>query len=473
MMDKNWKQKLQDKMAHYEEPAPDGLWESIERNVPAVVPTHTDRGHTVSLWFGRLAGAAAAIAIALLIGKLWWNQTTDVAPSPTTSGSSFQADIPSEQPAVSILDEKTPEVPRQRAARSMDVLAVAEEVVTADDVTYAEDIPAEAESDIPSEETPAETEAATQATDEAKATEAPARATASNALRSNTSLWPALASKKAKHGRLTASLYASGATTDREIQRSYNLPYGNGYLSYADYGSYGNAQADIQYVASPAGGISNEFTSPDADYPGINPYNNNGIAENSAMVRSTSNRDFIESSYADYKNELKHHQPLRGGISLRYKLSDRLAIESGVTYTRMASEATDGGPDNYYHTTQTLHYIGIPVNVLYTFWKPKALELYVLGGGMGEKNVKGKQETTYTVGEQEIVHQDHSFTEKRLQWSVNGGVGIQYNMNQAFGVYAEPSVSYYFNNHSWVSNYYKDKPLEMHLKVGLRYSFDR
>ena len=489
MTNKNWKQKLQDKMAHYEEPAPDGLWESIEREMPAVAPTHTDRGHTVSLWFGRLAGVAATIAIVVLLGKLWWNETTDVAPSPTTSESSFQADIPSEKPAATIFADKTPEVPRQRTARSSEVLAVANDVVTAEDVIYTEEVAVKAESAIPKEvlaETesdvtttavPANQEAAKAAQDEAKATEAPARANASRTQRPSTSLLPALTQEKARNGRLTASLYASGATTDQRIQRSYELPYGNIRYGYPNYGNHSNVYLDDVpgplSMASPAGGVSNEVTNPDTEYPSINQYNRNGIAENSAMVRSSFNRAFIESSYADYKSELKHHHPLRGGISLRYRLSDRVAIESGVTYTRMESEATEGGPDNYYHTTQTLHYIGVPVNVLYTLWKPKALELYVLGGGMAEKNVKGKQETTYNVSEQEIVHRDNSFTEKPLQWSVNGGVGLQFNLNHTFGIYAEPSVSYYFDNHSHVSNYYKDKPWELNLKIGLRCSFNR
>ena len=490
MTNKNWKQKLQDKMAHYEEPAPDGLWESIEREMPAVAPTHTDRRHTVSLWVGRLAGAAAAIAIVVLLGKVWRNNSTEVtltpmantevAPSPTTSAAPHTTDILSEKPATTILSTRISEAPRLLAKADIQTKEDAFEVEQA---MPLEEAFAKAESAITSE-VPADTEVAKAAPNETKATETPAQTT-SKVQRTNTSLWPStpIASRKTKNGRLTANLYASGATTDRRIERSYQLPYGN--IRYADYGSrkdyeYSDGSGLMGAGATVGGGISNETTNPDVSYPGINNYHKNGVAENSAMVRSISNRAFIESSYADYKHELKHHQPLRGGISLRYSLSDRVAIESGVTYTRMESEATEGktvategGPDNYYHTTQTLHYIGIPVNVLYTVWEPHAFEIYVLGGGMVEKNVKGKQETTYTVSEQEIVHQNHSFTEKALQWSVNAGAGLQYNLNNAFGVYAEPGISYYIDNKSKVDNYYKEKPWSFNLKIGLRYSFNR
>jgi hypothetical protein len=416
---------------------------------------------------------------------------TEVAPSPTISATPHTTDILSEKPATTTLSARIPEAPRLLAkadvqqAMPLEEAMAEEDVMTVEEVMAEEDASAEAESAIPAIEAREEAEVAKAAPNETKASETPARTTTSKVQRSNTSLWPStpVASRKTKGGRLTANLYASGATTDHRIQRSYELPYGN--IRYADYGShkdyeYADGSALLGGAGVAQGGISNEITDPEVSYPGINNYYKNGIAENSAMVRSTSNRAFIESSYADYKSELKHHQPLRGGISLRYSLSDRVAIESGVTYTRMESEAsegktvaTDGRPDNYYHTTQTLHYIGIPVNVLYTVWELKAFEVYVLGGSMVEKNVKGKQETTYTVSEQEIVHQNHSFTEKPLQWSVNTGAGLQFNLNDAFGVYAEPGVSYYIDNKSKVDNYYKDKPWSFNLKVGLRYSFNR
>ena len=500
MTDKNWKQKLQDKMAHYEEPAPDGLWESIERELPAVSPTDTGRGHTVSLWLGRLAGAAAAIVLVVLLSKVWKNNpaevvitpmpmaSTDVAPSPKTSEAPYLTDIPSQKPATSKLTARIPAV--------APLLADNKPMVDMEEVfeiqkAFTDEKKLAMEEVISPEEELADTETAKASQQAAKQTKAPSRATASNVQRTNSTLFSSAstsANHKAKNGnnRLMASLYASGATTDIQTQRSYDLAYGYGYARYADYSSYSNAKADYSYNhyhgataaasadgASPAGSISNEATDTDGLNVNINRYNKNGIAENSAMVRSHTNRALINSNYVDYKNETKHHQPLRGGISLRYRLTDRIAIESGVTYTRMESEATEGSPVNYYHTTQTLHYIGIPANVLYTVWEPKSFEVYVIGGGMAEKNLKGKRETTYTVSEQEITHTSQRFTEKPLQWSVNAGAGVQYDLNNAFGIYAEPGVSYYIDNKSEVDNYYKDKPWSFNLKIGFRYSFNR
>ena len=149
MTDKNWKQKLQDKMAHYEEPAPDGLWESIEREMPAVAPTHTDRGHMVSLWVGRLAGAAAAIAIVVLLGKVWRNNSTEVtltpmantevAPSPTISATPHTTDILSEKPATTILSTRIPEAPRLLAKADVQQAMPLEEAMAEEDVMTVEE----------------------------------------------------------------------------------------------------------------------------------------------------------------------------------------------------------------------------------------------------------------------------------------------------------------------------------------------
>jgi hypothetical protein len=57
----------------------------------------------------------------------------------------------------------------------------------------------------------------------------------------------------------------------------------------------------------------------------------------------------------------------------------------------------------------------------------------------------------------------------RLQWSIGSSLGVQYNILPQLGVYAEPGIRYYFNNGSDVSNFFKDKPTDFHLELGLRF----
>ena len=56
----------------------------------------------------------------------------------------------------------------------------------------------------------------------------------------------------------------------------------------------------------------------------------------------------------------------------------------------------------------------------------------------------------------------------RWQFSVQGGVGLQYNVLPQLGLYAEPGVKHYFDNGSRLRNFFKDKPTSFNLQVGLR-----
>ena len=58
----------------------------------------------------------------------------------------------------------------------------------------------------------------------------------------------------------------------------------------------------------------------------------------------------------------------------------------------------------------------------------------------------------------------------RMQWSIGGSLGVQYNILPQLGVYAEPGVRHYFDNGSNVSNFFKDKPTAMSLQLGMRYN---
>ena len=60
---------------------------------------------------------------------------------------------------------------------------------------------------------------------------------------------------------------------------------------------------------------------------------------------------------------------------------------------------------------------------------------------------------------------------KPLQWSVNASAGVQFDIVPSVGVYAEPGISYYFDNGSDIRTIYKDEPLNFNLNVGMRFNF--
>ncbi len=164
----------------------------------------------------------------------------------------------------------------------------------------------------------------------------------------------------------------------------------------------------------------------------------------------------------------EHKQPIKAGLSIRYQLTDKFGIESGLTYTYLSSNLTSGTLKNLFETEQSLHYVGIPLNVNYNMWRNKQWSLYVSAGGLLEKCVDGKYHTDYIINNKIVETDDDTIKDKPLQFSVNSAVGLQYNMTPKLSVFAEPGVGYYFDNGSDIETIYKEKPFNLNLKFGIR-----
>ena len=153
-------------------------------------------------------------------------------------------------------------------------------------------------------------------------------------------------------------------------------------------------------------------------------------------------RDSVQNS------RVHHRQPIRFGLSLRYRLDDRWSIESGLTYTRLSSDITTIILDETTVTEQRLNYIGLPLNISYELWRSRSFGLYVSGGSTIEKRLD-----------------DSSW-----QFSLNGAAGAEYRLTDFFSLYAEPGIGYYFNDGSSTPTIYKDHPLNFNLSFGLRFN---
>lgn len=177
--------------------------------------------------------------------------------------------------------------------------------------------------------------------------------------------------------------------------------------------------------------------------------------------------------YYDYGTEdSKHHDlPIRVGLSVRLNLGDQWSLESGVNYTYLRSTFTRESNTYQEKRTQKLNYIGIPLTVSRSLWRNNSLNIYLSAGTMAELLVKGKSDITYTAyGDLQNTDQD-AVSSHRLQWSVNGAMGVEWRAAKNIGIYAEPGVGYYLDNHDGIDNRYKDKPWNMNLNMGLRLNF--
>lgn len=153
---------------------------------------------------------------------------------------------------------------------------------------------------------------------------------------------------------------------------------------------------------------------------------------------------------------IKHHQPISFGLSVRKRLTKEFSLETGLTYTLLSSDAKLAGSDQ--QIEQKLHYVGIPLRVNWNFLDKKFFTLYVTGGGLVEKCIYGK----FGSAEETV---------KPFQFSVSGALGAQMNVTKRLGIYVEPGVAYYFDDGSDIQTIRKEAPFNFNIQAGIRFTY--
>ena len=170
--------------------------------------------------------------------------------------------------------------------------------------------------------------------------------------------------------------------------------------------------------------------------------------------------------------DIKHHLPVRVGVSVNYDLTDRWGVESGLAYTILASDLRSGGTNDYYETKQKLHYLGIPLKTNFKIWSNKRFSVYAAAGGMMEIPVAGQSRTNYVNNGHVVGNDSEDVNPDKLQWSINANLGVQYNISNLLGIYLEPGVGYYFDDGSDVLTIYKEKKCNFDFQLGVRFNLN-
>lgn len=179
------------------------------------------------------------------------------------------------------------------------------------------------------------------------------------------------------------------------------------------------------------------------------------------------------------KTDVEYKMPVVWELSFRLDLDAAWAIETGLTYTQLASETRSGTVKNHYGWKDKLHYVGIPVKLHHRFWNNHWLELYASAGGAVEKCVSGERTLTGSVSNpagdsyQKLSGAKEDLDVDPLQWSLSAAAGVQWKLNERLGLYAEPGVAYYFNDGSEVETIRKEHPFQFNLQLGVRLTFPK
>ena len=165
-----------------------------------------------------------------------------------------------------------------------------------------------------------------------------------------------------------------------------------------------------------------------------------------------------------------HYMPINFSMALKYKLSNRFSLETGLSYSRLKSEFEMGSNGNTIKEQQTIHYLGIPVKGICNMYTGKAWSLYGSLGVTMEIPIYSPFNTNY------YLHGALEATDKTTlpvpwQWSVGTGLGLQYNLTPSIGLFAEPSLQYYIPTGSDIETYRTEHPFTFSLPLGIRFTW--
>lgn len=432
-MKTNWQKDIHDRLGSYEKDAPEGLWEGISRELPklndGVMLTHKpQRNAAFRMW--RVAGVAAAASVALVIGyNFLGNDVQDNINIPTNTTNHHNMLASNKKP---IGNEPTGVCAEQATHSADDLLSDQPKLANA-------------------------------------STEQPTLAKASTEQ-------PTLASVSTETNVKEISSKEENKQTETKPAKredSYVLPHNpdNNLLAYNDVTERrGSADAPSRWSVSTGamGGLgASGTTTAYGDYLVLSCPGGADTKDSPMLDMSSVNRD------VETKTEYEHHLPIRIGLSVAYALTDRLSISSGLTYTRLSSDIKDASRESKYIGEQRLHYVGIPVNVSYKVASSRWISLYGTAGVLAEKCVSGTTDEGYVENNTMKYTNTQDISSKPLQMSVNAGVGIQFDFIDNVGIYAEPGLSYYFDDGSALQTIYKEKPLNFNLNVGVRFKLEK
>lgn len=162
--------------------------------------------------------------------------------------------------------------------------------------------------------------------------------------------------------------------------------------------------------------------------------------------------------------------PFSLGVGFRYYFLPRLSIGSGVDYslltrtftgryTDMESMASESG--SVLHSVQ---YLGIPIGLYYDVIGTDKVKLYTYALGEVEWCIANN----YTLYSSPDIR--CSDPVKSPQYSIGGGLGIEFALSRRVGLYVDPGVRYYFPCDQ-PKSIRTDKPMMINLDAGLRFNF--
>ena len=416
----DWLKIIKERVDNYESPVPKDLWSSIERDLPKKSP--------VTLYLKRTAAAIASIAaIAAIIITVRFANTNNPQKHLISSAKT------------NIIDEA------KKQSENKDIVIETQEVKE----NLAQNITNEKQANIPVVST----------YNPDSISDKPTTANIHSAIADN--------DKSANNGnnsRLKAikEFNEAAKTTENHANgKDISLPAAN--------------NNDRRWSIAMA--VNNGFGNRNSSVNGFAPINN-AYAVNkysSKSDRKMGHFNYVYSSVVannieeETKTEIEYDVPLTYAAMFRYHFNNHWAIDAGIQFSYLGASWHSGSNNSYYSSTQKLVLIGIPVGASFTFVDSRFFTMYALAGASVDKCVTGNIKRFAQSGRKHANTGKRDLPEHPWQFSLNAGLGLQFNATDHIGIFAEPKATRFYDTAKELN--IRKHSTEFQLLVGLRLTY--
>ena len=159
----------------------------------------------------------------------------------------------------------------------------------------------------------------------------------------------------------------------------------------------------------------------------------------------------------------RYSMPLAFGFQAQLPINKKFSVGAGLNYSLLVSQFQNLEINSRRDIQQSLHYIGIPVNAYYTFLQNNQLKVYVAAGFVLEKGIVENDRIV-----ENGVKSIENYSIPGVQFSLSGGIGIEFLLNKELGLYFDPAVAYYFKGNQ-PDNIRTAQPLQYKVELGMRF----
>ena len=168
--------------------------------------------------------------------------------------------------------------------------------------------------------------------------------------------------------------------------------------------------------------------------------------------------------------ESRYAIPVAAGIGLRFDVSKRFSIGTGVNWSYLTrsfsgqfneldAEGAIISQTGYTNIRNSQHYIGIPLNLYVDIIRKDFIDFYAYASGSAN----------YCLSNRYQMDKSKSYSPEGSNWQFSAGIGmgVEFIAAKKVGFYIDPSLNYWFTAGE-VSNIRTRQPLMLGLELGIR-----